>query len=162
LGRNPPQRGHVLQPRRRGRRDRRWRSNPERRHQDRSSQGWTPRTNHQNTLLNNRTSQPGDRLSLIRPLPKYLIRIWPTAVDGTTLPGPTSLGRTTPVSTTICLSPLMSTSRMPSSTRSPLGSTSETRAVITADSSPLRVVAPPPLKSVDAFHFARDVGSNQS
>ena len=48
-------------------------------------------------------------------------------------------------------SPLMSTSRMPSSTRSPLGSTSTTRAVITAVSDPLRAVAPLPVKPVLAL-----------
>ncbi len=47
-------------------------------------------------------SQPGARLSLMRPWLSDRIRSWPTCGDSTTLPGWMSAGRTTPVSTTTC------------------------------------------------------------
>jgi hypothetical protein len=69
--------------------------------------------------------------------------------------------RTTPVSTMIWRSPLMSISRTPSSPRSPFGSTSTTRAVSAAVSEPERVVLPPPWNSVLAFAATRLDGSSQ-
>ena len=73
-----------------------------------------------------------------------------------------SVVRTTPVSTTIWRSPLMSISRAPSSTRSPFGSTSTTLAVIIAVRSLDRDVVPPPLNCVSLAVFTRLVGSIQS
>ena len=70
------------------------------------------------------------------------------ASTSTTLFGSMSAVRTTPVSTTIWRSPLMSISRTPSSTRSPFGSTSTTRAVTMAVRSLLRDVVPAPLNFV--------------
>ena len=58
------------------------------------------------------------------------------------------------------MSPLMSTSRTPSRARSPFGSTSMTRAESVADSSPVRVVLPPPLKLVFELTAASEVGSS--
>ena len=84
----------------------------------------------QNILLSTRMSQPGLQVVLDQAAAEVADPQLADRGDSTTFWSLTSRGRTTPVSTTIWRSPLMSISRTPSSTRSPFGSTSTTRAVM--------------------------------